>query len=150
VAGNLKVREEQEMNYKLGVWFGEKVVTDQEASELFNKLYREDAVPKGQHPEIYSFYNELGDRYPELEMLSEDEIESSPWACGHDRSGSHVIMCIMSDRVDELTLFIRSLARRHGLICFDAQACHVYLPVQLQPEETWPPAVAATHRLASA
>jgi hypothetical protein len=138
------------MNYKMGIWFGEKVITEQEASELFNKLYREDSLPKEQHVEIFSFYNELGDRYPELEMLPEDEIEASPWACGHDRSGSHVIVSIMANRVNELALFIRTLARGHGLICFDAQTGLVYLPVQLQHEDTWPPAVAASHRLASA
>jgi hypothetical protein len=114
------------------VWHSEKAISDQEAADLYLKLYEQRRTPIEQHIDVYSFYNELAARCPEVDMVPEEQLENCPWACAHDRSGFHVIMSVLDEKADEAVPLIRELAEKHGLVYFDAQSNTVQLPSNLQ------------------
>ena len=120
------------MSHKFAVWHSERAISDKEAADLFTRLYEQRKVPIEQHIDVYSFYNELSATYPEVDMVSEEDMDTCPWACAHERSGAHVIMSVMDEKAAELSPTILKLAEKHGLVCFDAQGNKVYLPSQLQ------------------
>ena len=120
------------MSYKLAVWHSARAVSDKEAADLFTRLYEQRKVPIEQHIDVYSFYNELSALYPEVDMVAEEDLDACPWACAHERSGTHVIMSVMDEKATELLPTVLKLAEKHGLVCFDAQANKVHLPSQLQ------------------
>ncbi|HKN36915.1 MAG TPA: hypothetical protein VJX16_27030 [Terriglobales bacterium] len=124
------------MSYKLAVWHSERAISSKEAAELFAKLYEHRKVPLEQHIDVYSFYNELGARYPEVDMVAEEDLDGCPWACAHERSGAHVILSMLDDKSTEVLPTILELAEKHGLVCFDPQANKVNLPSHLQSTVT--------------
>jgi hypothetical protein len=116
------------VSHKFAVWHSEKAISDKEAADLFTRLYEQRKVPIEQHIDVYSFYNELSATYPEVDMVSEEDLDTCPWACAHERSGAHVIMSVMDEKAAELSPTIL----KHGLVCFDVQAHKVHLPSELQ------------------
>jgi hypothetical protein len=75
---------------------------------------------------VYHFYSELVRRFPEVEMTSYQDCESSPWACTLDFAEGHIIIALMEERVAEVMPVILTLANVHGLICYDPQAHKVH------------------------
>jgi hypothetical protein len=94
---------------------------------------------------VYAFYNDLTARYPEIDMLAEEDIDASPWASSLDRSGFHVIMFILEDRAEEVIPVVLELAERFGLICFDPQSKKVHLPSHLRPVAAGPKGSGSLH-----
>jgi len=82
---------------------------------------------------VYAFYSSLTDRYPEIEMLPEDELDACPWACGIDFSVGHVIMAIQLEKSAKILPHVLALAGQHELVCYDPQAGKVHLPPRLRP-----------------
>ena len=133
------------MSLKLAVWHTEKAISEKEAEGVYQKLYEQQRVPIEQHVDVYAFYNELTARYPEIDMLAEEDIDASPWASSLDRSGFHVIMFILEDRAEEVIPVVLELAERFGLICFDPQSKKVHLPSHLRPVAAGPKGSGSLH-----
>lgn len=121
------------MSYGLGVWHSAKAISQTEAAELYAKLCEETWVPSGHHIDLYTFYDQLTSRYPEVEAVSDDDLDSCPWACTSERSGAHVILWMRPEKSAEVLPEILRLAENYGLVCFDPQASKLYLPSHLQP-----------------
>ena len=49
-------------------------------------------MPTERDQAVEAFYTELTGRYPEIDTLPEDKLDSCPWSCAHDKSGFYVIM----------------------------------------------------------
>ena len=125
------------MSFDLAVWRGETSVSDKEAADLYLKLCKQEWTPLEWHASIDAFYVELCSRYPEIDTLSDDELDRCPWSCAHDRSGQHIVMCLnYGDQLEEAALFVTRLAARHDLICFDPQGQKVYSPLGLKPKRS--------------
>jgi hypothetical protein len=75
---------------------------------------------------------ELTARYPEIDMLAEEDLDASPWSCALDRSGFHVIVAMLDDKAAEVVPVVLQLAEKYGLVCFDPQAMKVHLPSHLR------------------
>jgi hypothetical protein len=75
---------------------------------------------------VYHFYCELVRHFPEVEMISDQDCESSPWACTLDLSEGHIIIALIEKRVAEVMPVILNLANVHGLTCYDPQAQKVH------------------------
>jgi len=67
---------------------------------------------------VYAFYSRLIGLYPEVETLSEDELDDSPWACSMEVSGSHVIMAVMPEQSEKVVPQVLALAEENGLDMF--------------------------------
>ena len=74
---------------------------------------------------VYAFYSRLISLYPEIETLPEEELDDSPWACGMEVSGSHVIMGIVPEQSEKVVPQVLALTEENGLVCFDPQAGQV-------------------------
>src|SRR5438132_12973309 len=110
------------MSYKLAVWHSERAISSKEAAELFAKLYEHRKVPLEQHIDVYSFYNELGARYPEVDMVAEEDLDGCPWACAHERSGAHDILSMLDDNSTELLPTHLELAEEHEVVSYHPHA----------------------------
>jgi hypothetical protein len=51
---------------------------------------------------VYAFYSRLIGLYPEIETLSEEELDGSPLTCSMEVSGSHVIMAIVPEESEKV------------------------------------------------
>jgi hypothetical protein len=89
------------------------------------------ASPVVAHPSIDRFYDELTDRYPELDDVPEtriDDMDYSPWSCRIARSPGYVIASCVWSKADEVRLSISELARKHRLAFFDPQSGIIFYP----------------------
>ena len=118
----------------LGVWNCLTPISSEEAAHQY-KLLKEVGSERRFDDNIYAFYAKLIGLYPEVETLSEEELDDSPWACSIELSGSHVIVAIMQEQSEKVVPQVLALAEENGLVCFDAQAAKVYLPPHLAAKE---------------
>lgn len=122
------------MSIYLGVWKSTTAISDDEASAQYLALRDEESVESEFHDKVYAFYSRLTLRYPEVEMVPEEELDACPWACGLDFTGGHVIMAIRPEMSEKVVADVRVLAAHHELVCFDPQAGKVHLPPRLRAQ----------------
>jgi hypothetical protein len=53
--------------------------------------------------------------------VSDDVVDESPRSVEIDVSDGAVIMCMVWSRVEEVAPFVRDLAKKHNLVCYDPQ-----------------------------
>ena len=146
--------------FYLGVWACLTPISSEEAAHQY-QLLKDLGSERRFDDKVHAFYSRLIGLYPEVETLSEEELDDSPWACGMEVSGSHVIMAIVPEQYEKVVPQVLALAEQNGLVCFDPQAGKVYLPphlvakqsnaapaetsrVQSEPERGEPPAILGT------
>jgi hypothetical protein len=120
------------MSFYLGVWNSETAISDDEAAARYLVVAAEKSAEPEFDPRVYAFYCRLTSLYPEVEMVSEDELGSCPWASGLDVAGDHVIMAIQPEQSEKILPEVLALAAQHALVCFDPQAGKVHLPPHLR------------------
>ena len=116
------------MSFDLAVWFEPASITNEEAAQKYLRLAEGDVADATEHPGVERFLQELSARYPDLDELPEEEIDDSPWSCGFDRSGAHILMCMRWSVSTEVLDLIAALAEKHGLVLYDPQGSEVHLP----------------------
>jgi hypothetical protein len=120
--------------FYLGVWNCLTPISSEEAAHQYN-LLKEVGSERRFDENIYAFYSRLIGLYPEVETLSEEERDDSPWAASMEVSDSHVIMAIVPEQSKKVVPQVLALAEEHGLVCFDPQAGQVYLPPHLMAKQ---------------
>jgi hypothetical protein len=123
------------MSFYLGVWKSARAISDDEAAAQYLALRDEESVESQFDDKVYAFYSLLTLRYPEVEMVPEEELDACPWACGLDFSGGHVIMAIRPEMSEKVVADVKVLAAHHELVCFDPQAGEVHLPARLRAQQ---------------
>jgi hypothetical protein len=118
----------------LGVWNCLTPISDKEAAHQY-QLLTDVGSERRFDDKVYAFYSRLIGLYPEVETLSEEELDDSPWACSMEVSRSHVIMAIMQEQSENVVPQVLALAEENGLVCFDPQARQVYLPPHLAAKQ---------------
>jgi hypothetical protein len=121
--------------FYLGVWNCLTPISSAEAAHQY-QLLKELGSERRFDDKVYAFYSRLISLYPEVETLSEEELENSPWASSMEVSGSHVIMAIAPERSEKVFPQVLALAEENGLVCFDPQAGKVYLPPHLVAKQS--------------
>jgi hypothetical protein len=120
------------MIFYLGVWNCPNAISDDEAAARYLTLGGEKSAVAEFDASVYNFYCRLVSLFPEVETVSEDQLDSCPWACGIDIAADHVILPIQIEQAQKIIGQIVSLAAKYELICFDPQAGKVYLPPRLE------------------
>jgi hypothetical protein len=120
------------MNFYLGLWNSPMAISDDEAAARYRALSDEKSVEPEFDDQVYTFYSRLTSKYPEIEMVPEDELDACPWASGLDVAGDHVIMAIQLEQAPKIIGHIVALAAQLDLVYFDPQADKVYLPPRLE------------------
>ncbi|MGY3200296.1 hypothetical protein [Streptomyces sp. TE5632] len=109
------------MSYDLAVWDGERPLDNHQAGATYDELYErylesDDVVPPA--PRIVAYVEALVERYPD------DVDRSVVWASSPilDEASGPVVYLLMSyGTAEEVSEYAASLAREHGLVCFDPQ-----------------------------
>ncbi|MGW5974357.1 hypothetical protein [Streptomyces sp. NPDC055186] len=109
------------MSYDLAVWDGERPLDNHQAGATYDELYErylesDDLVPPV--PRIVAYVEALVERYPD------DVDRSVVWASPPilDEASGPVVYLLMSySTAEEVSEYAASLAREHGLVCFDPQ-----------------------------
>lgn len=113
--------------FYLAVWRSEKDLCVRDAAKRFAAFMAGEAGT-GFDESVHRFYSDLTRRFPDIDMMTDEEMDASPWACGLDVTGNHVIMALLHDRYAEVFPLILHLADVHDLVCFDPQNANVHLP----------------------
>lgn len=98
------------MRFYLGVRNGLTAISDDEAAARYLVLSDEKSSQREFDAQVYAFYRRLTELYPEVDMLPEDQLGSSPWACSIEMSGGHVIMAIQLENHEKIAAEIMALA----------------------------------------
>jgi hypothetical protein len=129
------------MSCDFAVWFPDKRLDDEEASQVYGRLcdgITDDVAP---NPSIHAFYAEITAKHPEIDDIPEEEIDNHdlcPWSVKLDRSPAHVIMACVWSRADYVDQLIRTL--KHGLAVYDPQAGRIFYPdksAEIRKERPW-------------
>ncbi len=130
------------MSFDLGVWYSSRSLTAAEADECYSAFHasgngKGNGNANGQattDERLTRFVHELTSRYPQIDDVADDEIDSCPWSVSFDLSPTHVKMPVMWTRAEEIAPVVMELAERHGLVCYDPQSRKVHLPPGLRSE----------------
>jgi hypothetical protein len=104
--------------FSLAVWYSEKAIDNQPASQIYDKLCKAQRNCKPPHASVADFYDELVSICPEAEQLVDHERERPVWSEPIHRSGRHVLMNVKWSRVKDVVPFILQLSYQHGLVVF--------------------------------
>jgi hypothetical protein len=119
------------MSFDLGVWYPHDRLTDKEAGLLYACLCEDEACQIEPHASVDAFYAELTAKHPEIDTIPDDLVDDHdlcPWSCALDRSPGHVIMPSVWSKAEYVSVFVHSLARKHGLAVYDPQADRITYP----------------------
>jgi hypothetical protein len=116
------------MSFDLAVMNIETPVSSEEAAEIYGELCEGNYDALQPSEKIDAFYHELIDKYPDIDSYPDETVDDCPWSVELDISDGAVVMCMVWSRVEEVAPFVRGLAEKHGLACYDPQADKLYLP----------------------
>jgi hypothetical protein len=119
------------MSFDLAVIHIEEPISAEDAGEIYRRLCDGDYEVLRLSESIDRFYQELTSRYPNMEELSDEEIDESPWSVSPDVSDGAVMVSIRWSRADDMSDFIKELSTKHGLACYDPQEDVIHLPTTL-------------------
>jgi hypothetical protein len=112
------------MSCDYAVWHTQSRLTDAEAIRLYDALCEGDVSGVSASPAIAAFYAEITSLHPEIDDVPDDrkeDLDFSPWSIAFDRSAGHLIMCCVWPKAEYVGRLVQTLARKHGLACFDPQ-----------------------------
>lgn len=115
------------MSFDLAVWEGPMPPSDEEALAEYLRMMEqwqgEGTPPYAEPtPAIRAYVAALLERWPDI---TTDEGEDSPWADGPIIGNATGPLCYFAmtwSRADEASAFAATVAKAHGLVCFDPQS----------------------------
>ena len=114
-------------NHYLAVWAVSDKISQKDAAQQYALFTAQ--LPSGRFNQgVYRFYSELTRHYPEIEMMTDEEMESNPWACGLELADDYVNMALLEEWYAGALPLILNLAGLYGLICYDPQTAKVHVP----------------------
>ena len=129
------------MSCNYSVWHTSKRLTAAEAGELHIRLCEGDTSGVTSHSGIQAFYAELTAQHPEIDDVTEEQLEDKdlcPWSVAFDRSDGHLMMCCIWPKTDYVGQLVKPLAAKHGLAFYDPQAEWVVYPDgEASPKPWW-------------
>jgi hypothetical protein len=115
------------MSFDLAVLHVEGLISAKQAAEIYGQLCEGNYEVLRPSEDVDRFYQELVSRYPDIDQLSDEEIDESPWSVSPDISDGAVIMCIRWSRADDMAAYLKALAAKHRLACYDPQEDVIHL-----------------------
>ena len=114
------------MSFDLAVFYSTRVLSKEEARRRYLELSDvEFGAP------MIAFQQDLAAIYPNLDTITEDELDGNPWSIAHNTSDGHTCICMLWSTVATVAPIIFDLALKHGLIVYDPQDDEVYVPEYL-------------------
>ncbi|WP_143268726.1 hypothetical protein [Amycolatopsis vastitatis] len=116
------------MSFDLVVWPASAVTTVEDADRKYEQLVTCEPESAAVDPRAVAFHRELTARYPPRSSLPMGQRADSPWCCDPAVVGEGVLMTIVWSAADTVSRFVRELAARHDLVCYDPEAGEVHSP----------------------
>lgn len=114
-------------SFRLAVWRSESVLSNKDAAKHYQLLVAGN-MPQTFSEAVYGFCSDLLRRHPDPDSLSDDQVDSCPWACAPEFSGGQVLMYLIPERYADVFPLILELADRYDLTCYDPQNEIVHVP----------------------
>lgn len=127
------------MSYDLAVWSSKKRLTDEEAGKVYIGLCEGKHIDLPADRAIDEFYKELTALHPEIDSLSEEEIEDKdlcPWSIAHDYGPNHIVMCCIWPKADYVYGLVLKMAKQYALAVFDPQEGKIIYPEDLSVDSS--------------
>ena len=112
------------MSWDCAVWHSNSVKNKEDAEKLYKNLCEGDTSLIGPTQRIQEFYEELTDKHPEIDAVSEDEIDNldlCPWNSAFDKSEGHIIMSCVFSKAEYVKNLIQELAKKYELSFYEPQ-----------------------------
>ena len=119
------------MSFDLAVLNIEHPISSEKAAEIYSELCSGNYEILQPSEKIDAFYQELIEKYPDIDSYSDDEVDECPWSVEIDVSDGAVVMCMVWSGVEEVAPFVMELAQKHDLACYDPQDGKLYPPPSL-------------------
>ncbi|MFY0676065.1 MAG: hypothetical protein JXR18_02155 [Neptuniibacter sp.] len=130
------------MSQDLGFFSVRKGVSAAEVRDVYLGSCAGEYVSWSSSASLEIFISKLEKKYPDLDSLSEEQVDSSPWACGFSKGTGFIIVSMSFSRAAEVGNYIWALLEENELIVFDPQADKAYignseLPETLEAKKWW-------------
>ncbi|WP_215449239.1 hypothetical protein [Streptomyces sp. ATCC 21386] len=114
------------MSYDLAVWDGARPLDDEQAGSVYDELcarhLESDEAAAPPTPAVVAYVEALLRRYPD--DIDGDTVWASPPVM--DEASGPIVYLVMSYRAAQEVLdHAASLAREHGLVCYDPQVARL-------------------------
>jgi len=115
---------DKNMSWDCAVWHSNIVKNKEDAEILYRKLCDGDTSLLGPTQRTQDFYEELTSIHPEIDDISEEEIDNldlCPWCVTFDKSEGHIIMSCVSSKSEYVSTLVRELAEKYELSFYEPQ-----------------------------
>lgn len=118
------------MSYDLAVWDGHPPKSDSQAqTEFALRMKSREQLPPT--PKIAALVSALTKRFPDIDTLSDDEIDAvdTPWATGpllSEARGDLLYFPMTVSGAEAHLAEVVKIVLEHGLVCFDPQGGNVF------------------------
>ena len=112
------------MSWDCAVWHSNSVKNKEDAEKLYKNLCEGNTSLIGPTQRIQEFYEELTNKHPEIDDVSEDEIDNldlCPWSIAFDKSEGHIIMSCVFNSADYINVLIQELAKKYEISFYEPQ-----------------------------
>lgn len=112
------------MDWNCAVWHSNYVKNKEEAKKLYEKLCKGDTSLIGPTQRIQDFYEELTNMHPEIDDVSEEDINNysiCPWKCTFDKSEGHIMMSYVDCEAEYIDSLIIKLAQKYELSIYNSK-----------------------------
>lgn len=116
------------MSFDLCMFSASPPIDADRVNDIYQRLCEGDTSVIAPCPRVALFVQDLTALYPQLDDCPDELIDECPWTSAFDVSEGHAIVCISWSRVAEVEPFVRNLAKKYRLACFDPQRGAVELP----------------------
>lgn len=125
------------MSYDLAVWYPHRSFSNREAGKAYSTISKSSPLLMP-HQSVTDFYLELTKLHPEIDDISEDNIddlELCPWSARHDATDKYVVMHFVFSQAEAISKVISKLAEKHALALYDPQQNKIYYPSSVNDRE---------------
>ena len=129
------------MSHDLGLFSIKQGATTSEVRAAYLSCKEGKEVSWPSTSDFSSFILLLKQKYPNLNSLSNDQVDESPWSSGFIEGQGYIIVSIAFSRASEVGNFIWSLLENNELIVFDPQVDKAYLGanelLEIKEQKMW-------------
>lgn len=127
------------MSYNLAIWDGPIPRSHESGrADYQRRVGAIEGAPVPPTPKIAALAAALTNRFPDLDSLDDDEIDSTdtPWATGPllaEAKGGFLYLPMTTSGAEAHLQEVVEIVLEHGLVCFDPQGGNVY---NLEPKQS--------------
>ena len=115
---------DKDMSWYCAVWHCNSVKNKEDAEILYRRLCEGDTSLIGPTQRTQEFYEELTAKHPEIDDISQDEIDNldlCPWSITFDKSEGHIIMSCILIKAEYINTLVQDLAKKYELSFYEPQ-----------------------------